>query len=125
MNNKQIFNDERKVTHLEGYKSIWIQVCDTIKWLSICRIGCRVYTYAGRGGSCPYPYMTMVVLDRVVVPMHCTSVGHVEVDNCNSSRLSYGYHHQQVRKPNDIIVNEVLPLELYAPASYVGRHGYP
>jgi hypothetical protein len=40
MNNKQIFNDEEKVTHLEGCRSIWIQVCGTIKWLSICRIGC-------------------------------------------------------------------------------------
>ena len=28
MNNKQIFNDEEKVTHLEGCGSIWIHV----KW---------------------------------------------------------------------------------------------
>jgi hypothetical protein len=27
-----------KVTRLEGRISIWIEVCDTIKWLSICLI---------------------------------------------------------------------------------------
>jgi hypothetical protein len=45
MYNKHIFYGEGKITHLEGCRSIWIQVCDTIKWLSICRIRCMLRVY--------------------------------------------------------------------------------
>jgi hypothetical protein len=66
MNDRQIVKQETKLTHLYGYRSIWIHVCNTIKWLSYVGsggVGC-IYAYEGGRGGCPNTYTNDIGTSR-------------------------------------------------------------